>query len=107
MCARRSNGQSSWTRDISETHLSLASWHAEAISKGGMMARALLGANKKTALTHFEQAMALAPDRNIVLIEYAAGLLMLERRKGRSRARDMLRTRDRIAAAGRVPADSS
>ena len=71
-------------------HLSLASWHAEAISKGGMMARALLGANKKTALTHFEQAMALAPDRNIVLIEYAAGLLMLERRKGRSRARDML-----------------
>ena len=71
-------------------HLSLASWHAEAIDKGGMMARTLLGANKKTALTHFEQAMALAPDRNIVLIEYAAGLLMLERRKGRSRARDML-----------------
>lgn len=71
-------------------HLSLASWHAQAIGQGGMMARALLGANKKTALVHFEQAMALAPDRNVVLIEYASGLLMLERRKGRSQARDML-----------------
>ena len=71
-------------------HLSLASWHAEAIGKGGMMARALLGANRKTALAHFEQAMALAPDRNVVLIEYASGLLMLERRKGRSEARDLL-----------------
>ena len=71
-------------------HLSLASWHAEAISKGGMMARALLGANRKTALAHFERAMALAPDRNVVLIEYASGLLMLERRKGRSEARDLL-----------------
>ena len=71
-------------------HLSLASWHAEAIGKGGMMARALLGANRKTALAHFEQAMALAPDRNVVLIEYASGLLMLERRKGRSDARDLL-----------------
>lgn len=71
-------------------HLSLASWHAEAIGKGGMMARALLGANRNTALTHFEQAMALAPDRNVVFIEYASGLLMLERRKGRSKARDLL-----------------
>ena len=71
-------------------HLSLASWHAEAIGKGGMMARALLGANRKTALAHFERAMALAPDRNVVLIEYASGLLMLERRKGRSAARDLL-----------------
>lgn len=71
-------------------HLSLGSWHAEAIGKGGMMARALLGANRKTALAHFERAMALAPDRNVVLIEYASGLLMLERRNGRSEARDLL-----------------
>ena len=71
-------------------HLSLASWHAEAIGKGGMMARAMLGANKKAAFVHFEKAMALAPDRNVVLIEYAKGLLMLERRKGRSEARSLL-----------------
>ena len=71
-------------------HLSLASWHAEAIGKGGMMARAMLGANKKAAFAHFEKAMALAPDRNVVLIEYAKGLLMLERRKGRSEARSLL-----------------
>ncbi len=81
-------------------HLSLASWHAEAIGKGGMMARALLGANKKTALAHFKQAMALAPDRNVVLIEYASGLLMLERRKGRSEARDLL-----VRAIELVPQD--
>ncbi len=71
-------------------HLSLGAWHAEAIGKGGMMARALLGANRKAASAHFERAMALAPDSNVVLIEYASGVLMLERRKGRSEARDLL-----------------
>ena len=71
-------------------HLSLASWHAEAIGKGGMMARALLGANRKVAFDHFEQAVALAPDRNVVFIEYASGLLLLEKRKGRARARELL-----------------
>ena len=74
----------------SGAHVSLASWHAAAIGRGGMMARALLGANKKTALAHFERAMALAPDSNVVLIEYAKGLLMLERRRGRSEARNLL-----------------
>ena len=54
------------------------------------MARALLGANKKTAFAHFEQAMALAPDRNVVLLEYASGLLLLEGRKRREQARDLL-----------------
>ncbi|MDE0055920.1 MAG: hypothetical protein OXP28_09880 [Gammaproteobacteria bacterium] len=71
-------------------HLSLASWHAEAIGRGGMMARALLGANRKTAHAHFEQAMALAPERNVVLVEYAWGLMLLERRKARERAQDLL-----------------
>lgn len=71
-------------------HLSLASWHAEAIGRGGMMARAILGANRKTAHAHFERAIALAPERNVVLVEYAWGLMLLERRKGRERARDLL-----------------
>ena len=71
-------------------HLSLASWHAEAIGRGGMMARALLGAKKKSAFTHYEQAMALAPDRNVVLLEYASGLLLLEARKRWGQARDLL-----------------
>ena len=71
-------------------HLSLASWHAEAVGRGGMMARALLGANRKVAFDHFERAVALAPDRNVVFVEYASGLLLLEKRKGRARARELL-----------------
>ena len=71
-------------------HLSLASWHAEAIGRGGMMARALLGAKKKSAFDHYEQALALAPDRNVVFLEYASGLLLLEARKRRGQARDLL-----------------
>ena len=71
-------------------HLSLASWHAEAIGRGGMMARALLGAKKKSAFDHFEQALALAPDSNVVVLEYASGLLLLEGRKRREQARDLL-----------------
>ena len=71
-------------------HLSLASWHAEAVGRGGMMARVLLGANKKAALAHFEQAMALAPDSSVVFIEYASGLLLLEGKKRRREARDLL-----------------
>lgn len=71
-------------------HLSLASWHAEAIGRGGMMARAVLGASRKSAYTHFEQALTLWPDTNVVLVEYASGLLLLERRKGREQARTLL-----------------
>ncbi len=70
-------------------HLSLASWHAEAIGRGGMMARALLGAKKKSAFDHYEQALALAPDRSVVLLEYASGLLLLEARKRRGQARHL------------------
>ena len=71
-------------------HLSLASWHAEAIGRGGMMARALLGASRKRAYAHFEQALTLWPDTNVVLVEYASGLLLLERRKGREKAKELL-----------------
>ena len=71
-------------------HLSLASWHAEAVGRGGMMARALLGASRKSAFSHFEQALALMPDTHVVLVEYASGLLLLERRKGREQARELL-----------------
>ena len=71
-------------------HLSLASWHAEAIGRGGMMARALLGAKKKTAFAHYERALALAPDSKVVLLEYASGLLLLESKKRRRQVRELL-----------------
>ena len=71
-------------------HLSLGSWHAEAIAQGGMMARAMLGASKKTALAHYERALELWSDRSIVLLEYGRGLVLLKDRKRREQARDML-----------------
>lgn len=71
-------------------HLSLASWHAEAIGRGGMMARALLGAKRRSAHDHFQQSMTLAPDAKVVFVEYASGLLLLGPRKHREQARDLL-----------------
>ena len=54
------------------------------------MARALLRADRKSAYTHFEQALALWPSNNVVLVRYASGILLLEGRKGRERARELL-----------------
>lgn len=76
--------------DHAGAHLSLAAWHAEAIGRGGMMARAMLGADRKSAYAHFEQALALWPRTNTVLVRYASAILLLERRKGRERARELL-----------------
>ena len=42
-------------------HLSLASWHAEAIGRGGMMARALLGAKKRARLPTTSRPWRLSP----------------------------------------------
>ena len=70
-------------------HLSLASWHAEVVARG-RIARAMMGANRDTAHSHFQQAFALAPERKVVLIEYARGLQLLERNKRRDQARELL-----------------
>ena len=87
-------------------HLSLASWHAEVIARG-RIARAMMGANKETAYTHFEQALALAPDRNVVLIEYASGHRVARAPEGTRADTGPARARDRVAAAGCVRATGS
>ena len=76
---------------MAAAHLSLATWHAEAVKGGGFMAKVLYGANKKDALAHYEQAIQLAPDEKIGFTEYAIGLLLLDERRNRERARDLLR----------------
>ena len=76
--------------DLGRGHLSLASWHAEAVRTGGIMARMLYGASKKRAQEHYERAFALAPDDKAVQTEYATGLMLLNKRKNRDAARELL-----------------
>ena len=73
--------------DLALAHLSLASWHAEA--SRNMMARMMFGASKKKATEHFERAHDLAPDDKAVQVEYAKGLLALNKRRNRDQAREL------------------
>ena len=75
---------------MAAAHLSLGTWHAEAVKGGGFMARMLYGANAKDALAHYEQAIQLAPDEKMGFAEYAAGLLLLNERRNREQARSLL-----------------
>lgn len=76
--------------ELAEAHLSLATWHAEAITGGGFMARVLFGASGADAVRHYQAALALAPGEKIVHAEYAQGLLLLGERKNREEARRLL-----------------
>ncbi len=76
--------------DLGRAHLSLASWHAEAVRTGGIVARMLYGASKKRAQEHYERAFALAPDDKAVQTEYATGLMLINTRKNRAAARELL-----------------
>lgn len=73
--------------DLARAQLSLASWHAEA--GRNLAGRMMTGASKKTAAEHFERAYALAPGDKAVQVEYAKGLLALDRRRNRDRAREL------------------
>lgn len=76
--------------DLAAAHLSLATWHAEAVKGGGFMARVLFGASSKDALAHYEQAIQLAPEEKMAFAEHAAGLLLLDERRNREQARSLL-----------------
>ena len=68
-----------------DAHIALGAYHAEIIDKVGALAgRLTYGADKATAIEHFEQAVKLNGQAAIAHIEYANGLLMLEgdRRQG-------------------------
>ena len=76
--------------EIADAHLSLATWHTEAVISGGFMAKVLYGASKKDALTHYEKALKLAPGEKVTLVEYAFGLLLLNDTANRNQARNLL-----------------
>lgn len=82
--------------DMASAHLSLAAWHAGAVSTGGFLAGLLYGANEEDALEQFERALELAPREKVVLLEYALGLLSLDAIGNREQARDLLKRAIRL-----------
>jgi tetratricopeptide (TPR) repeat protein len=61
-----------------EAHTAMGAYHAEIIDKvGSMVGKLTYGANKDTAVEHYEKALKLTPASPIAHIEYANGLLML------------------------------
>ena len=70
-------------------HLLLAMWHKDIVASG-LAARVTYGATKGRAIANYERALELAADEKVVLVEYAFGLLCLERRGNRRRAHELL-----------------
>lgn len=62
-----------------DAHVALGTFHAEVIDKvGAMIGNMTYGASRERGLQLFNEGLRLNPDSPIALIEYAAGLLMLE-----------------------------
>ncbi|MBS0578528.1 MAG: hypothetical protein JSR36_04615 [Proteobacteria bacterium] len=75
-----------------EAHVALGLYHAEILGKLGSLAASLtFGVSASAALDHFRRAVSLAPDSPIVRIEYANGLLLLDRTRYRDEARALYR----------------
>ena len=76
---------------LAEAHLTLASWHAEIVNKmGRLVAGMTYRASRRDALEYYEKALELAPDEKTVYLEYANGLLLLDRDRNRVQARELL-----------------
>lgn len=75
--------------DFPEAHVGMGGWHAD-IADFGPVARMMYGANRKSAIVHYERALELAPNSKVVLLEYAVRLPALDRKGGRERARELL-----------------
>lgn len=85
-----------------DAHIALGLYHAEILSKAGALAAALIhGVSAATAVKHFERAVALDPESVVAHVEFAAGLLLLDARANRERARELL-----TRAVGLEPADA-
>lgn len=84
-----------------EAHMASGTWHAEIIDKvGGLVGGLTYGASRDQALQHFRKALELEPKSAIARIEYAAGLLLLDRSK-KAEAKKLL-----AEAAKARPADA-
>jgi len=85
-----------------DAHIALGAYHSEIIDKVGALAGKLTyGADRATAVKHFEKAIKLNPEAAVAYMEYANGLLMTEGDKKRAEAVKLYRK-----AAGCKPADA-
>lgn len=76
--------------DKAAGHLSLATWHAEIVNAGGAMAGFLYGASASKARRHYARTLELMPNAKVVCVEYAFGLLLLDKEGNREEARRLL-----------------
>jgi tetratricopeptide (TPR) repeat protein len=73
-----------------EANVALGLYHAELVNKLGSIASSLTyGASASAALEHFGRALKLAPASPIVHIEYANGLLLLDRERYAGQASEL------------------
>ncbi len=72
-------------------HLGIAAWHAEALSKAGIVARLLFGASSARALEHIDLALEYGPELKVVQLETGYSLLLLSERRYGDRALRLLR----------------
>lgn len=73
-----------------DAHIGMGAYHAEIIDKVGSMIGGLTyGAKKDEGLKHYKTAVELNPESAIAKTEYADGLVMLEGKKGMSKAEEL------------------
>ena len=73
-----------------DAHIALGAYHAEVIDKVGAMIGGLTyGAKKDAAMKNYQAALKLNPESAIARIEYANGLVMLERNKALKQAEQL------------------
>ena len=90
--------------EMVEAHLTLASWHAEIVNKmGRLVAGMTYRATGRDALEHYEKALALAPNEKTVYLEYANGLLLLNRNRNRNREQ----ARELLSQANEIPPEDA
>ncbi len=85
-----------------EAHIAMGLYHTEIIGKlGALAARLTYDASGDEALRHFQRAIKLAPNSPIALMEYANGLLLLDKSSNLNQARKLY-----AKAASLKPADA-
>jgi len=85
-----------------DAYIALGTYHAEIIDKVGALAgRLTYGADRGSAVKHFEKAIKLNPKAAVAYMEYANGLLMMEGDKKQAEAEKLYRK-----AAACDPADA-
>lgn len=76
-----------------EGHVTLAGWHAAIVDQAGaMMAKMLYGANRDSAIEHYDIGVKLAPDSPVPSIEYADGLEVLFGEKKKAQIIELIDT---------------